>query len=93
MRGRVGSWGTAQIMSDKDKGVTEVTRTPEGELRATCKLCKRIHRATVAQVEGWKGEKRYQVTAKEHRNREPAMQPQDWIRSEHVAKALGFKRR
>lgn len=81
-----------QVMSDRDKGVTEVTRTTEGELRATCKLCKRVHRATAAQVEGWKGEPRYQVTERS-KEREPAMEPQDWIRSDHVRTVLGFKRR
>lgn len=77
--------------------MSEVERTPEGELRVTCKVCKRIHRATALQVEGWKGEKRYQckVTPKEHQTPmgDPDWKPEDWIASPAIAKALGFKRR
>jgi hypothetical protein len=77
--------------------MSDVTRTPEGELRVTCKVCKRIHRATALQVENWKGEKRYQVkvTPKEHQTPlgDPDHKPEDWIASPAIARALGFKRR
>lgn len=76
----------------KEPKLSALTRTTEGEMRVTCKLCKRTHRATVAQVEGWKGEKRYQCSPKKDQNREPPMRPQDWIAADCVREALGFKR-
>ena len=83
---------------DREKAsMSEVTHTPEGELRVTCKNCKRTHRANAGQVEHWRSEKRYQVkvTPKEHQTPlgDPDNKPEDFIASPAIARALGFKRR
>jgi len=55
-----------------------------------CGVCKRIHHATVSQVEGWRKEPRYQVSDRA-KEREPALRAEHLLNAECVEKAFGFK--
>lgn len=80
--------GTRRERSKPNMGTLK--NTPKNGMSVECAVCKRIHRATPSQVEGWRTEQNYQVSERA-KEREPTLKQEQLLNAECIAQAFGVK--
>jgi len=65
-----------------------LTHAPNTGMLIECKVCKRIHHATLDQVAGWRGERHYQVSERA-KAREPELKTEHLLTAKCIQRVFG----